>query len=452
MATMTPDLTATATALLSTERLTKTFPLPDEHGGVFTVLEDINFEVKPGEVVALLGRSGSGKSTLLRIIAGLIPPTGGRVLRRGQPLRGPNPDVAMVFQSFALLPWLTVQDNVELGLKARNVPSAERRKRALEVIDMVGLDGFESAYPKELSGGMQQRVGFARAFVVQPQVLLMDEPFSALDVLTAENLRTEISELWQAGTFPAKSMVLVTHNIEEAVLLADRVLILGSSPGRIRGEVLVDVARPRDRDEVRFKTLVAHIYTVMTHPDANVSLVCAPDNADAERFRPLPHARAGGISGLLELLVDQGGSTDIPRLAHELQLEVDDLLPILDAAVLLGFAQARESVVSVTGEGNAFAEASILDAKKLFRQQVLSHAPLVASITQTLRQKRDGTMRSGFFLDLLDEYYPEAEAERQFQTAVDWGRYAELFEYDADAERLRLPEEEMPDSDAQDQA
>jgi len=437
-----PKLTQTGPALVAAEHLGKTFPLPDVHGGFFTVLEDINLTVEQGEVVALLGRSGSGKSTLLRILAGLIPPTSGQVLSRGVPLHGNNPDVAMVFQSFALLPWLTVQDNVELGLKARAVPPAERRKRALAVIDMVGLDGFESAYPKELSGGMQQRVGFARAFVVQPQVLLMDEPFSALDVLTAENLRSEISDLWQAGTFPAESILLVTHNIEEAVLLADRVLIMGSNPGRIRGEVAVDVARPRDREELRFKTLVAHIYTVMTHPDANVSQVCASDNADAERFKPLPHARAGGISGLLEILMDHGGSIDIPRLAHLLQLEVDDLLPILDAATLLEFEQTREGAVTVTDEGRAFEQASILDSKKIFRKQVLAHAPLVAEIVQTLRQKRDGTMRSGFFLDLLDEFYPEEEAERQFQTAVDWGRYAELFEYDADAERLRLSEEE----------
>jgi len=447
MATITPELTAIGPALVTAEHLTKTFPLPDVHGGVFTVLDDINLTVEQAEVVAILGRSGSGKSTLLRILAGLIPPTSGRVLSRGTPLHGNNPDVAMVFQSFALLPWLTVQDNVELGLKARRVPTAERRRRALAVIDMVGLDGFETAYPKELSGGMQQRVGFARAFVVQPQVLLMDEPFSALDVLTAENLRGEISDLWQAGTFPAKSIVLVTHNIEEAVLLADRVLIIGSNPGRIRGEVVVELPRPRDREALRFKTLVAHIYTVMTHPDASVSQVFASDNADAERFKPLPHARAGGISGLLEIFMEHGGSIDIPRLAHLLQLEVDDLLPILDAAILLGFANAREGVIVITDEGRAFEQASILESKRLFRTQVLAHAPLVAQIEQTLRQKRDGTMRSGFFLDLLDEYYPEEEAERQFQTAVDWGRYAELFEYDADAQRLRLSEEEPATTD-----
>ncbi|HLZ71888.1 MAG TPA: nitrate/sulfonate/bicarbonate ABC transporter ATP-binding protein [Dehalococcoidia bacterium] len=442
MTAMTTPQTATAPALIAAERVSKTFPLPQDHGGVFTVLDEVSCAVAPGEVVALLGRSGSGKSTLLRIMAGLIPASGGRVLSRGAPLHGPNPDVAMVFQSFALLPWLTVQDNVELGLKARGVPREERRKRALAAIDMVGLDGFESAYPKELSGGMQQRVGFARAFVVRPRVLMMDEPCSALDVLTAENLRGEISDLWQAGDFPARSILLVTHNIEEAVLLADRVLVLGSNPGRIRGEVQIDLVRPRDREQPRFKSLVAHIYTVMTHPEADVTPVLAEDNAEAERFRPLPHARAGGISGLLELVVDQGGMVDIPRLAQRLRLDVDDLLPILDAAVLLGFAKTVEGHVTLTDDGRAFAEADILRSKDLFRQQVLAHAPLVAAIADTLRQKRDGTMRAGFFLDLLDEHYPPAEAERQFATAVDWGRYGELFEYDAGQERLRLPDPE----------
>lgn len=430
------------TILVAATHVTKTFPLPQDHGGAFTVLDDVSFAVRSGEVVALLGRSGSGKSTLLRVIAGLIPPTSGRVLSRGRELHGANPDVAMVFQSFALLPWLTVQDNVEIGLKARGIPHDERSRRALAAIDMVGLDGFESAYPKELSGGMQQRVGFARAFVVQPQVLLMDEPFSALDVLTAENLRGEIGDLWQAGTFPARSIVLVTHNIEEAVLLADRVLVLGSNPGRIRGEVQIDVARPRDREQPRFKSLVAHIYTVMTHPEANVAEILASDNAEARRFMPLPHARAGGISGLLEIVVDEGRAIDISRLAQHLQLEVDDLLPILDAAVLLGFAQVAAGNVTVTPTGLAFAEAGILESKVLFREQALARAPLVATIAETLRGRKDGTMRAGFFLDLLDEHYPEAEAERQFATAVDWGRYAELFEYDAGQERLRLPLQE----------
>jgi NitT/TauT family transport system ATP-binding protein len=348
----------------------------------------------------------------------------------------------MVFQSFALLPWLTVQHNVEVGLKAQGVGRAERRDRALKAIDLVGLDGFESAYPRELSGGMRQRVGFARAFVVQPLVLFMDEPFSALDVLTAENLRGEIGDLWEAGRFPAQSILIVTHNIEEAVLLADRVVILGANPGHVRGEVRIDLARPRERKAPRFKALVDHIYTVMTNPEAPVGVVKTGLTgvlAAEQRFPPLPHVRAGGISGLLEVLVDRGGTDDIAVLGESLRLEVDDLLPIVDAAAMLDLATINAGDVVVTERGRDFAVADILHSKEIFRQQALAHVPLVAMIFQTLRQKEDGTMRDSFFLDILDEYYPDEEAERQFATAVDWGRYAELFEYDADDGRLRLP-------------
>lgn len=388
-----------------------------------------------GEVVALLGRSGSGKSTLLRILSGLIPPTSGQVLSNGVSLRGPNPDVAMVFQSFALLPWQTVQENVELGLKAQGVPRGERRKRALSVIDMVGLDGFESAFPKELSGGMRQRVGFARAFVVKPQVLFMDEPFSALDVLTAENLRGEIADLWEAGSFPAKSILLVTHNIEEAVLLADRVVILGNNPGRVRGELTIDLQRPRSRDSARFKLLVDHIYTVMTNPDAAVGEALVK----AEPAIPsLPDARVGEISGLLELVMETGGKGDIPDLALRFQMEVNELLPTVDAAAILGFATVGGGDITVTPIGTTFAEADVLTSKDIFRTQVIANAPLVERIYNTLKNKEKGTVRAAFFQELLEEHYTEGEADRQFAIAVDWGRYAELYEYDAHTGLLRL--------------
>jgi NitT/TauT family transport system ATP-binding protein len=427
-------------ALISGERVSKVFPLPEGHG-VFSVLDEVSVNVKAGEVLALLGRSGCGKSTLLRILAGLIPPSSGQVFSNGVPLRELNADVAMVFQSFALLPWLTVQENAELGLQARGVARSERRERALKAIDMVGLDGFESAYPKELSGGMKQRVGFARAFVMEPQVLFMDEPFSALDVLTAENLRNEISGLWQAGVFPAKSVLIVTHNIEEAVLLSDRIIILGANPGRIRGEIAVDISRARDRSSTHFKALVDHIYTVMTNPNAEVGATVAAVEKQRSPFAtPLPHARAGGISGLLEIEDKEGYQEDIYHLAARLRLDVDDLLPILDAAVLLGFAIVEQGDIKLTEVGREFARASILESKGLFRQQVLERAPLVASIYQTLRKSK--SVVGDFFLDILDEHYPDEEAERQFATAVDWGRYAELFEYDAQEKRLTITSEE----------
>ncbi len=437
---------ATQGMIIVAEQISKHFPLPDGKG-TFTVLKDVHVHVRDSEVLALLGRSGSGKSTLLRIMAGLIPPSSGRVISSGRPLNGPNADVAMVFQSFALLPWLTVQENVELGLEAQRVEREERRVRALKAIDMVGLDGFENAYPKELSGGMRQRVGFARALVVQPQVLFMDEPFSALDVLTAENLRGEIGDLWEAGMFPARSILIVTHNIEEAVLLADRVIILGANPGHVRGELQIDLPRPRDRTAARFQALVDYIYTVMTNPEVEVTEVPETMAAPTPPFPPLPHARSGGISGLLEILLERGGRDDLPLLAQRLRLEIDDLLPIVDAAVLLGFASVVEGDVIVSDMGRAFAQADILTSKELFRQQVLAHVPLIVTIVQTLREKQKGGMRADFFLDILDEHYPYDEAQRQFATAVDWGRYAELFEYDAVEERLYLPDPGMHNQD-----
>jgi NitT/TauT family transport system ATP-binding protein len=432
-------------ALIEATSINKSFPLPEGNGN-FNVLDNVSITVREGEIVALLGRSGSGKSTLLRILAGLIAPTSGQVMSSGKLVRGANPDVAMVFQSFALLPWMTVQQNVELGLEAVGIPAKERHDRAVKAIDKVGLDGFESAYPKELSGGMKQRVGFARAFVKQPQVLFMDEPFSALDVLTSENLRGEIGELWESGLFPARSVLIVTHNIEEAVLLSSRVIILGANPGRIRGELVIDLPRPRDRNAPHFAELVDKIYTIMTNPGADMQEVMAQagkDNKKApplKRFPPLPHVRVGGISGLLELVADHGRSHDMTDLAGDLQLSTDDLFPILDAAIMLGFAEVTGTLVTLTDAGMAFAEVDLLKAKELFRQQALVRIPLINLIVHTLKGKQNGSMRADFFLDILDEYYPEEEAGAQFKTAVDWGRYAELFEYDANEERLRLPD------------
>ncbi len=428
------------TDLITVEEVNKSFPLPGGKGE-FPVLSNVSLSVRLGEVVALLGRSGSGKSTLLRIMAGLIPPSQGRVLSNGNLLRGANDDVAMVFQSFALLPWLTVQENVELGLDARGVGREERSEKALKAIDLVGLDGFESAYPKELSGGMKQRVGFARAFVLEPQILFMDEPFSALDVLTAENLRGEIDDLWNAKTFPSKSILIVTHNIEEAVFLADRVIVLGSNPGCIRGEISIDLPRPHDRANPSFKTLVDYIYTIITNPEIEVTRQVNVLIPTSPYTKSLPHARVGSISGLLELIVNRTeGTDDIPRLAESLQLAVDDLLPIVDAAVLLGFSKIAHGDIKLTEAGEDFATTTILRSKDLFRQQALKHVPVLASMVQTLQDKRSGSIRGDFFLDLWSEYVPPAEAERQFATAVDWGRYAELFEYDANEERLYLPE------------
>jgi NitT/TauT family transport system ATP-binding protein len=430
-------MTEPASILIQAGHVTKSFVLPDgsDH---YTVLQDVSVAVKQGEVVALLGRSGCGKSTLLRILAGLIRPTTGDVTSNGVPLLGPNKDVAMVFQSFALLPWLTVQENTELGLTARGVGREEREEEALKAIRMVGLEGYEGAYPRELSGGMRQRVGFARAFVMNPEVLMMDEPFSALDVLTAENLRGEIGELWEAGKFPAKSILLVTHNIEEAVSLSDRVIILAANPGRVRGELTVDLPRPRDHKGPRFKALVDHIYTIMTNPDVVIQEVKPKD----PRFPLLPHSLAGGISGLLEVIFDHGGRDDLPQLAENLRLEVDDLLPIIDASVMLGFAKVAHGDVTLTPIGMEFAQADVERSHQIFGEQALANIALLQTIVETLKQKKSGKAKADLFLDILDEHYSGKEAQRQFATAIAWGRYGQLLEYDSDEEVISLPEVE----------
>ncbi|HEX4229989.1 MAG TPA: nitrate/sulfonate/bicarbonate ABC transporter ATP-binding protein [Bryobacteraceae bacterium] len=436
--TTTDPLVTTAGTMLAGQHISKSFPLPD--GKQMTVLEDVSLNVDAGEVVALLGRSGSGKSTLLRILSGLIPPSSGTVLKNGEQLAGPNSGVAMVFQSFALLPWLTVQENAELGLYARGVSKNVCEEEAEKALHMVGLEGFGGAYPRELSGGMRQRVGFARAFVMKPDVLMMDEPFSALDVLTAENLRGEISELWEAGKFPSKSILLVTHNIEEAVTLSDRVIILGANPGSVRGELKVGIPRPRNNKDPRFASLVDYIYTVMTNPTAEVGpgpgIPAKPRKP--ERFPMLPHARTGGISGLCEFVADQGGREDLPKLAERLRLEIDDLLPTVDAAVMLGFAEVSEGDVILTTAGREFAIANVERSQEMFREQLLAYVPFVATVVETLRQRKEGGVAKEFFIDILDEHFSESEAERQFETLINWGRSAHLFEYDATEERLYL--------------
>ena len=423
--------------------VTKTFTTPD--GRALPVLDDISLTLREGEIVALLGKSGSGKSTMLRCIAGLIAPSAGTVAYRGTPLNGANPGVAMVFQSFALLPWLTVQQNVELAMQAREVPEEERRDKALRVIDLLGLDGFESAYPKELSGGMRQRVGFARALAVEPDALLMDEPFSALDVLTAANLRGELTRLWDNREFPTKAVLIVTHNIEEAVQLADRILVLSSNPGRIRAELPVTLPRPRDRHEAGFEQLVDTVYGILTGREEAAERAAAgaaegtpeaPPLTPADL--PLPEVSAPGLSGLLEILAARGGRDGLAELADELSFEIDDLLPLVDAAVMLGLAEVHDAQLEITELGREFATADIDPSKTLFGTLISERAPLIKAILRALRATNDGTLRDGFFLDLLRRGFSAEEARRQLDIAIDWGRYGELFEYDAETGQLVL--------------
>jgi NitT/TauT family transport system ATP-binding protein len=383
---------------------------------------------------------------MLRMLTGLSKPSAGEVYWHEKPISQAEINVSIVFQSFALFPWLTVLENVEAPLQARGVAPDERRERSMRMLDTVGLDGFEGAYPKELSGGMRQRVGFARALVVEPEVLFMDEPFSALDVLTAENLRSELLELWNNKTMPTKAVFIVTHNIEEAVLLADRIIVLGRNPGHIRTDFKVQLPHPRDRKSEEFTQLVDYIYKVLTRPD--VSPDEAPDHQHPRKprdqrqmkYQMLPHARPGGVAGLLELLLDKGGRDDIYRLADDLAFEIDDLLPIVDAAHLLGFLKIDEGDVAITPAGTEFANSEILRQKELFRDAAVSNILLLRQITRALESKSDHTVPEEFFLDLLDEQFSEEESQKQMETAVAWGRYAELFDYDAARRRFLLPD------------
>ena len=433
----------------------KSYPQPD--GTRVQVVGSTSLAVESGKIIALLGPSGCGKSTLLRILTGLSQPSAGQILWHGKPLDGQTPNVAIVFQSFALFPWLTVLGNVEAPLEAKGIPAVERRKRALRTLDTVGLDGFETAYPKELSGGMKQRVGFARALVVEPEVLFMDEPFSALDVLTAENLRGELLELWLNKKMPTSAIFIVTHNIEEAVMLADRVMVLGRNPARVRSDFNIRLKHPRDRKSARFVELVDYIYKVMTEPEVEHALPDAEATAEiilpaggltkdvlkrqeaplrTGKYQMLPHARVGGIAGLTELLRDRGGREDLFRLSEELVMDVEDLLPILEACVLLGFAWLKEGDVQITPQGIQFADADIQQRKVLFRQAALEHATILKQIDSILKRKADHSIADEFFHDILDEHFSEDEVQRQFETATNWGRYAEIFDYDRASGRL----------------
>jgi NitT/TauT family transport system ATP-binding protein len=443
--TPTESQTPVIEAIIRAEKIEKYYAQPSQNR--IQVISATDLEIVPGEIVALLGPSGSGKSTMLRMLTGLSTPSAGQVYWHNKPIANTEINVSIVFQSFALFPWLTVLENVEAPLQARGVPPDERRERSMKMLDTVGLDGFEAAYPKELSGGMKQRVGFARALVVEPEVLFMDEPFSALDVLTAENLRSELLELWANKTMPTKAVFIVTHNIEEAVLLADRIIVLGRNPGHIRTDFRVLLPQPRDRKSEPFTQLVDYIYKVLTKPD--IVPTEAPDQQLAGpvlrdqrlmHYQMLPHARPGGMAGLLELLLDKGGRDDIYRLADDLAFEIDDLLPIVDAAQLLGFLIIEEGDAAITKSGTEFANSEILRQKELFRDAAVEHVLLLRQIRRALESKSDHTVPEDFFLDMLDEQFSEEECLRQMETAVAWGRYAELFDFDASRRRFVLPD------------
>ena len=437
-------------AIIRAQGIEKYYEQPSQNR--IQVISATDLAIVPGDILALLGPSGSGKSTMLRMLTGLSRPSAGQVFWHGKPIDQTEINVAIVFQSFALFPWLTVLENVEAPLQARGVDPEERRERSLRMLDTVGLDGFQAAYPKELSGGMRQRVGFARALVVEPEVLFMDEPFSALDVLTAENLRSELLELWAKKTMPTKAVFIVTHNIEEAVLLADRIIVLGRNPGHIRTDFRVQIPQPRDKKAPAFTQLVDYIYKVLTRPDVMPQV---PDQTGMKvrdqrqmHYQMLPHARPGGIAGLLELLLDKGGRDDVYRLADDLAFEIDDLLPIVDAAQILGFLKVEEGDAMITEIGAEYGNSEILRQKEIFREAAQTNVLLLRQIRRALEAKSDHTVPEEFFLDMLDEQFSEEESLRQLETAVNWGRYAELFDFDASRRRFVLPEAQEEEAEA----
>lgn len=401
------------------------------------VLDNVNFRLQEGEIVALLGKSGSGKSTLLRIIAGLVAPSSGTVTYRGTPVTRPVAGMAMVFQSFALMPWLTVLENVELGLEAQGVSREERRHRAIEAIDIIGLDGFESAFPKELSGGMRQRVGFARALVVNPDVLLMDEPFSALDVLTAENLKSDLLELWKEKKTNTQGILLVTHNIEEAATMADRIVIFGNDPGYIRAELPVTLPQPRDQESPEFRALVDKIYTLMTTGPKEKEQRAQRERQIGLGYR-LPDVEPSELSGLIETMKSFEERIDLPELADELMMNIDDLFPILETLEILGFAKVSAGDIQLSELGKQFSEADLQERKQLFAQRLIEKVPLARYIRRVLDEKTGHRVSEERFLSKLEDFLSEKEADRVLRTMIDWGRYAEIFAYDFNTGILSL--------------
>lgn len=423
--------------LIQIKNVKKSFKKNDHQD--LLVLDDVNLELFEGEIVALLGKSGSGKSTLLRIIAGLIKPSAGQIFYRDALITDPAQGIAMVFQNFALMPWLTVLQNVELGLEAQGIKRTERRSKAVKAIDIVGLDGFESAYPKELSGGMRQRVGFARALVVDPDVLLMDEPFSALDVLTADNLRSDLLDLWQSKQTKIKNILFVTHNIEEAVFLADRIIVFGSNPGNIRTDLKVDIPHPRNDQDPKFRPLIDNIYTLMT--------TSAADAGATYRYKTitlgyrLPNVQISEITGLLDMLHQteyRDKKVDLPVIADELHLDIDDLFPITESLEILRFAQVSKGDIELNTAGKTFADADILERKKIFANHLISYIPLARYIRRILDERPEHRASEERFLTELEDYLSEDAAKEVLKLVIEWGRYAEIFAYDYNTGMLSL--------------
>jgi len=424
--------------ILQLRSINKSFRSAD--GSDRLVLDNVDFTLAEGEIVALLGQSGSGKSTLLRIMAGLITADNGEVSYRGKPIYGPAAGVSMVFQSFALFPWLTVQKNVELGLEALGVSPAEQTRRAKEAISLIGLEGFEGSLPRELSGGMRQRVGIARALVLEPEVLLMDEAFSALDVMTGEHLRDDILELWQSGKLPTKSLLVVSHNIEEAVMMADRVLIFSSNPGRVRAELPITLDRPRQAKGPEVHHLVDTLYTEMVSPSDHYST--DKNKTHTRTSYGLSTATVAQIEGVLERLVDDpfGGKADLPKLAEVSEISDDAFINAADALVMLGLATIEKGDISVTSLGERFEQGNNNRRQEIMGQQVIANVPFIVNMRQSLAQQSSKEMPFEHLLKVLEFSMNKSDAERVLEAMLEWARYGNVIEVDFSKRLIYLPD------------
>ncbi len=410
---------------------------PQPNGTPLRVLEDVSLAVRPNEVIALLGPSGCGKSTILRIIAGLIKPTHGEVFYHGDPLPGLNPGVAIVFQSFALYPWMTVQENIRTVLRAEGVAGPAVGERAERAIRMVGLSGFEDAYPRELSGGMKQRVGMARGLSVDPEILLMDEPFSHVDALTAESLRAEILDIWGARKQRLSSILLVSHDIKEVAYMADRIVILAANPGRVRTIVENKQPRPRDYRSPQLLSLVDYLHEIITHSEMPDPPAPGGPQPPPRVYEPLPAALPSEVAGLLEYLDARGGKEDVYRIAGDTNREFGHVINVVKAAEMMDLVDTPKRMVVLEPDGKAFVTASPQDRQAVWRQHLLE-LRLFKDVYEAIKRAPHDEIDKDFVLELIVMNMPQENSERMFQTFLHWSRFGDLFEYDDATEKLSL--------------
>jgi NitT/TauT family transport system ATP-binding protein len=401
-----------------------------------SVLEELKLTINPGEIVALLGASGTGKSTTLRVMCGITKPTAGSVLANGQPLDGLNRDIAIVFQDAALFPWLTVAENIEFGLYPQGLSLRTRRQRVAQAIDLVGLEGFEEAYPRELSGGMRQRVGIARALAMSPKLLCMDEPFSALDVLTADTLRGEVLEIWQKKSTNLKGILLITHDINEAVSMANRIIVMGKPPGNVKADIQNPLLFPRDENSWQFNQLVRKIHAVLTESILGDD---EDQQTPASALWVLPPVSIADVIGMTELLEDHKGQIDVFELPRLIEKDFAEALTTVKAAELMGFVDTPYQKVILTRLGHRIAHGDVNARKESIKTQLQS-LRLVKLLVELLQNQEELAMPYQQVIDWMQAKQPAIDANTALDTLIDWGRYGGLFRYNSDEGMLYLDE------------